>query len=170
MSHLAPDHRRFLVIDQGVGPTIFNFLLNAGIAWLMFRSAATVPMWGQSSIAGDTIATAFILPFLTCLIVGKVVAHQVGHGRVRALPEGDLPPSSLAFRASYQKGVLLGIACVVVTAIPVVWLLSQYGLSELQRGHFILFKATFAGILGGLVTPLIGWWALMNVSRRTRAA
>ena len=165
MSRLAADHRRFLVVDQGVGPIIVNFLLNAGIAWLMFRSAATVPMWGQSSIAGDTLATAFILPFLTCLIVGKVVAHQVNKGQVRPLSQDDLPPSSLAFRASYQKGALLGAICVVVTAIPVVWLLSTFGLSELARGDFILFKAIFAGVLGGLVTPLIGWWALMNVSR-----
>jgi Fe2+ transport system protein B len=168
MNRIAPDHRRFLLIDQGVGPTIFNFVLNAGIAWLMFRSAATVPMWGQSSIAGDTIATAFLLPFLTCLIVGKVVAHQVGQGRVRALPDRDLPASSLAFRKSYQKGLLLGVASVIVTAIPLVWALSQLGPSELARNHFILFKSIFAAILGGLVTPLIGWWALMNVSR-TRA-
>jgi hypothetical protein len=162
---MAADHRRFLVIDQGVGPTILNFVLNAGIAWLMFRSAATVPMWGQTSIAGDTLATAFILPFLTCLIVGKIVAHQVGKGQVRPLSAEDLPPSSVAFRASYQKGVLLGIASVLVAAVPVVLLLSSYGPAELARGHFILFKATFAGVLGGLVTPLIGWWALMHSSR-----
>jgi hypothetical protein len=165
MSRLAPDHRRFLIVDQGVGPTILNFVLNAGIAWLMFRSAATVPLWGQSSIAGDTIATAFVLPFLTSLIVGKVVTHQVGKGQVRALSAHDLPPSSLAFRASYQKGVLLGVASVIAAAVPVVWVLSQYGLEELARNHFILFKATFAAILGAFVTPLIGWWALMNVSR-----
>ena len=42
MMLLARDHRRFLIVDQGVGPTVVNFLLNAGIAWLMFRSGISL--------------------------------------------------------------------------------------------------------------------------------
>jgi hypothetical protein len=166
IKNLAPDHRRFLLVDQGIGPTVFNFALNAGIAWAMFRTAASVPLWGQSSIAGDTIATAFILPLLTSVIVGKVVDHQVGSGKLRALEPVALPNSSLAFRASYQKGVLLGLASVVLAAAPLVWVLASFGPAELERDPFILFKATFAAVLGAVVTPLLGWWALMHASKR----
>ncbi len=63
--------RRYLLFEQGVGAAVFNFLLNAAIAWLIFRGADVVPLWGQQSIAGDTIGTSVILPFLTCLIVFK---------------------------------------------------------------------------------------------------
>jgi len=64
---VSPAQRRYLLLEQGVGAAGFNFLLNAAIAWLMFRGADVVPLWGQQSIAGDTIGTSIILPFLTCL-------------------------------------------------------------------------------------------------------
>jgi hypothetical protein len=163
---LQPDHRRFLIVDQGIGPTIINFLLNALIAWLSVRTLATVALWGQPGIAPDTIATTFLLPFITCLIVGKIVDHQVGNGRVRALARGELPEGSLAFRASYQHGLLLGAACVLLVGLPAVWALGSLDVAELSRDRFIAFKAIFAAVLGALVTPLIGWWALMRASNK----
>jgi hypothetical protein len=66
---LTPAQRRFVLLDNGVGAFVVNLMINGVIAWLLFRKATRVPMWGQSSIAGDTIATAFLLPAITCLIV-----------------------------------------------------------------------------------------------------
>jgi hypothetical protein len=54
---MSPEHRRFLVLEQGIGSALFNFVLNGAIAWLLFRSFERVPLWGQQSIAGDTIGT-----------------------------------------------------------------------------------------------------------------
>ena len=34
---MSPRHRRYLLLDQGIGAGILNLLLNAGIAWLLFR-------------------------------------------------------------------------------------------------------------------------------------
>jgi hypothetical protein len=50
-----------------------------------------------------------------------------------------------------------------------VWLFSKFGPAELQRDPFILFKASFGAALGAVVTPLIGWWALMHSSKRRGA-
>src|SRR5690348_3584562 len=50
---LNPEQRRFLLLDNGAGPFAANLLINGAIAWLMFRHASHVPMWGQNSIAGD---------------------------------------------------------------------------------------------------------------------
>src|SRR5947207_13222996 len=77
--------RRYLLLEQGVGAAGFNFLLNAAIAWLMFRGADVVPLWGQQSIAGDTIGTSVILPFLTCLIATRLVRGHVRSGKVAPL-------------------------------------------------------------------------------------
>jgi hypothetical protein len=41
---LSERHRRFLLIEQGAIPTVFNFVLNGFIAWGLFRSAAAVPL------------------------------------------------------------------------------------------------------------------------------
>ncbi|MEO6026584.1 MAG: hypothetical protein ABIR79_06930, partial [Candidatus Binatia bacterium] len=84
VSRVSPAHRRFLLLEQGLGAGVVNAVLNGLIAWLSFRGTAMVPFWGQQSIGGDTIGTCFLLPLLTVLI-----ATPLCRGRVRA---GDLPP------------------------------------------------------------------------------
>ena len=73
---------------------MFNFLLNGAIAWLLFRSLERVPLWGQQSIAGDTIGTCFFLPFFTALIVTPLVRRRVRAGSVAPLgvDARDHPP------------------------------------------------------------------------------
>jgi hypothetical protein len=164
MAALSRAHRRFLVVDQGVGSTVVNFALNAAIAWLMFRSMPLVPLWGQSSIAADTLATAFVLPVLTSLIVGRVVAWQVGRGQIPRLGAAQVAASAWARRSRLQRGAAVGAASVVLAAVPVVAYLTIAGPSEMERASFIWFKAAFAAGLGALVTPLIGWWALAEAS------
>src|SRR5260370_7320498 len=95
----TPAQRRYMLLDNGVGPFVINFLINAVIAWLLFRHATHVPLWGQSSIAGDTIATSFLLPLITCLIVTPIAP---GRGRSALLPQltsqvpgKPLPPTPL---------------------------------------------------------------------------
>src|SRR5204863_424500 len=84
-SPVSRAHRRYVFLEQGVGAAGFNFLLNASIAWLIFRGAEMVPLWGQQSIAGDTIGTSIILPFLTCLIATRLVRGHVRSGKVAPL-------------------------------------------------------------------------------------
>src|SRR5438874_2612083 len=82
---MSPAVRRYLLLEQGVGAAVFNLVLNAAIAWAMFRSVAVVPLWGQQSIMGDTIGTCFLLPLLTCLIATRLVRSHVRAGKVAAL-------------------------------------------------------------------------------------
>ena len=65
---LSDRHKRFLIIEQGIVPTIFNFVVNGIICWTLFRTAELVPLWGESSVGIDLLVTAFVLPFLTALI------------------------------------------------------------------------------------------------------
>jgi hypothetical protein len=164
VSRISREHRWFLIVDQGIGPIVVNLLLNGVIAWVMFRSARAVPLWGQSSIAADTLATAFILPLLTSLIVSRVVRYQVRRGRLAPLAVSQGFSSRWARRASWQRGAALGVAAVVLTAVPVVVLLSLTGPMEMGLWRFVWFKAAFAAGLGVLVTPLLGWWALASAS------
>ena len=90
---LSDRHRRFLLLEQGAIPTVFNLLLNGLIAWGLFRSSPAVPLWGESSLGVDLLATAFLLPFLTCLIVSSLVARHVRSGKVPPLPLAQLPHS-----------------------------------------------------------------------------
>ncbi len=155
-------HRRYLVIEQGVGAIIANLLINAGIAWLMFRSMDIVPLWGQQSIAGDTLGTTFFLPFFTCLIVTPLTHMAIRQGRMPSSrwmrqehPWLSRLPGGTALRA-----FVLGLIVFVLVGPISVWVLSLLGVQEMSFRGFVLFKALFAGALAAPVAPLIALCAI----------
>ena len=166
---LSDRHRRFLLIEQGAIPTAFNFVLNGLIAWALFRSSVAVPLWGESSVGVDLLATAFLLPFLTCIIVSALVTRHVRSGKVPPLPSGQLPHSRWFERSSSMRGLFLGIVCVLFGAAPVVWALSLGQAQPFPVPAFVAFKAVWAAMLALMVTPIVGWWALANASRAQAA-
>ena len=107
---LSGPHQRFLIIEQGAVPTVFNFALDGAIAWALFRTAEGVPLWGESSLGVDLLATAFLLPFLTCLIVSAIVARHVRDGKVPRLSADQLPNTQWHERSSMKRGLALGSA------------------------------------------------------------
>ncbi|MGH7896111.1 MAG: hypothetical protein ACREQL_15675 [Candidatus Binatia bacterium] len=159
---MSPQHRRYLVFEQGIGAGVVNLALNAAIAWLLFRGAATVPLWGQQSIGGDTIGTTFLLPFITTLIASRIVRGHVRSGRVPALAWSEPSmlrrlPAGLAGR-----GAVLGLACIVLVGVPATFLLGSAGVGAMTFRGFVAFKALFAAALAMVVTPLIARAALAD--------
>ncbi|HVN83806.1 MAG TPA: hypothetical protein VMW17_03080 [Candidatus Binatia bacterium] len=136
-----------------------NLAINAAIAYLTFRGARTVPLWGQQSIAGDTIGTTFFLPLITCLIVTPLVGRQVRTGQV-PLFRGKSPGFNWAPRRTLWRGVLLGLISTLVVAPVALIILATCGVAHQGFWSFVLFKAAFAAALGVLVTPLIALWAI----------
>ena len=169
MTALSRAHRRFLVLEQGVGSMFINFPVTAGITWLTTPPLPIVPLWGMTSLAGATFGTAFILPFLTSVIVSRVVRHHVRGGRLEAL----MPPPDLAIpwaeRTSVRRGAVLGFACMVLAAAPTVLICALAGKTQMARVPFIWFEATFAAALGAVVTPLIAWRALADPAHHALA-
>jgi hypothetical protein len=159
------EHRRFLLIEQAAVPTAFNFALNGVIAWVLFRSVAEVPLWGESSIGVDILVTAFLLPFLTCVIVSALIGRKVRAGKLPRLSPSQLPHSRWFERSVSQRGLLLGFAGVVFGALPLVWALSLGQSQPIPLSSFVIFKAVWAGLLAMIVTPIVGWWALASASR-----
>jgi hypothetical protein len=162
---LSDRHRRFLLIEQGAIPSVFNLVLNGFIAWALFRSAVAVPLWGESSVGGDLLITAFLLPFLTCVIVSRLVSRSVRSGTVPPLPADQRPHSRWFERSVSTRGLLLGAAGVLFGAVPLVWALSLGQAQPFPVLSFVLFKAVWAAMLAFLVTPVVGWWALASASR-----
>ena len=161
---LSDRHQRFLMIEQGAVPTVFNFALNGAIAWALFRSAAHVPLWGEQSVAGDTLITAFLLPLLTCLIVSRLVTRQVEQGHLPPLRGANLPFSGPSRLSTGVRGTLLGVTAMAFAAAPLVGALDAAEFSGFALWPFIAFKAAFAALLAAFVTPLVGWWALIRAS------
>jgi hypothetical protein len=78
-------HARFLGFDQGMIPAVIDFAINGLLAWAVFGRQSHVPIFGFSSVAGELLATGFLLPFLTCVITGRIVRWQSRlQGRLRS--------------------------------------------------------------------------------------
>ncbi len=160
---MPPGVQRYLVLEQGVGSGVLNLLINAAIAWVMFRGATTVPMWGEQSIGADTIGTTFFLPFLTCLIGTRIVRAQVRSGRVPAF--ADVPTLVVRLpRGTAARGAMLGALSVAVVGVPAAIALSGLGVTEMRFWPFVGFKAIFAALLATVVTPVIALYALASPS------
>ena len=166
---MSPEHRRFLVLEQGVGSALFNFVLNGAIAWLLFRSFERVPLWGQQSIAGDTIGTCFFLPFFTALIVTPLVRRRMKGGSVAepGWTRETHPTLGWLPSGTTKRALVLGVGSALVFGPLSVWALSRLGVDELGFWHFVGFKAAFAAALALLVTPVISIWAMTSAIGQT---
>lgn len=166
---LSREHRRFLVVDQLIGAAIVNFLLNAALAWLLFRRSPSVALYASPGIAIDTVVTALVLPLVTAVVAAFVVRLRVLRGELPPIPTPAANDSAWWRRSTLRRGALLGVAAVVLAALPAIGVFALLRLDRLPRASFIWFKASFAAAVGMLVTPPLGWWALLDASRASRS-
>jgi hypothetical protein len=154
---MTPQLKRYLFVEQPIGGFVVNLVLNALIAWGVFRGLTTVPMWGQQSIAGDTIATSFFLPFFTVLIATPLVLRDVRNGKatpehvgdrfavVRRLPRGRL-----------KRALVLGVVVAMVASPLAIRGFAAAGVGEgIAMPAFIWVKAVYAAVLGAVLAPWI---------------
>jgi len=169
---MSPAHRRFLLLEQGVGSVVVNFALNAVIAWLAFGGMERVPVWGQQSAVGDTIGTSLILPFLTCLISTRLVVGSVRRGRIDALPWTRASHPALRWlpAGTLRRALVLALIGGIVFAPITVLALDRFVASDMGLGRFIAFKASFAAFEGLFVTPVVALWALAAAEPDSRAS
>ena len=163
MIKLDSNLRRYLLIEHVIGAAFVNFVLNALIAWLAFRSLDIIPLWGQQSIGGDLIGTVIVLSVLTALIATRIVRWHIRLGRVARLePSGFVttPPDRLVVR-----GLMLAALGLVTFTPLLLAILAICGVREMELRTFVLFKGAYAAVLAALVQPVIALWALVERPR-----
>lgn len=164
---LSNRHRQFLIVSQCGIQTVVNFLINGLIAWLIHRSSTTVAIWDASGgILLDLLLTGLALPFFICVIVSPAIAGQVRSGKVPPLLPEQFPQWHWFRRSSSIRGLVVGIAGVIFGAGPVVWALILGQSQPFPMLSYVLYKAVWAAMLASVITPIIGWWALANASRK----
>jgi len=156
---VSSEYRKFLLRDQALYPAFFNALFNGAITWLLFRSREVAALWGEGGFAIDLLATAFLLPLISCLIVSPLVTRQVSSGKLS-------PLESAAVWPLWSRALLLGFAGLLFAAVPLVLLLSLLQAPELQLStqDYALYKALWTALIAAAVTPVIAWWALQAAS------
>jgi hypothetical protein len=170
---LSPNQRQYLLFAQGFIPFVFNFVLNGLIGLAVFRGVNPVPTWGVESSAGpDLIGTCFFLPAITCLIVTPIVRRHIRAGVVERVSGSEGLPSWLRLfqRSLAARAVLFGLAGVAVIGTLVAAVLLAAGPAQFGLTPFVWLKASFSGVLGGAVTPIIGLVALAEAEPQLRSA
>ena len=163
---LTPAHKRFLVRDALLIAAFVNATLSALIAWLFTFNEdeipqAKAPLVGGPSVLVDTVATCFVLPFLTTLVITTVIWGEMRKGHLTKLIRA---PGSIVERlpkTRLRRATLIGLFCLFVfgpiSAVGV--LLFDYG--DISVGEFVLYKAIVGIVLGAAVTP---WIAMVAFS------
>ena len=161
---MLPVQRRFLIVEHGIGTALINVAINGIIAGLIFQNLETVPLWGWISIAGDTLSTTFLLPLLLCLIATPLARREVRNGRIPPLERRRAGrwyfrwlPASARLRA-----VMLGLICLLFLGPVTILGFTLLSVSSLPFWSFIAYKSLFAGLLAGLLGPLVGTWAIVR--------
>jgi hypothetical protein len=148
--------KRYLFVEQPIGAFVVNFVLNAAIAWALCRGMTAVPLWGQTSVAGDTIATCFILPFLSVLIATPLVRGDVRRGKLSPASLRDEAVERLRLpRSLPARALVVGLCALAVAAPLAVLCLVLAGVTQVPMPGFIWAKAAFAAGLGAALAPTI---------------
>jgi len=155
--NLPPGVFRYLLIGQAIIPFAINIAVNVILGLLTFSNADVVQTWTlDKGAVADSIGTCFFLPFITCLIATPIVRRDVARGRVARLSENDLPQWTCVLGGPLMlRALKFGIAGLLLLAGPVVSLYALLAGDSIDTTCFLVIKASFAGVFGFFVTPLI---------------
>lgn len=162
---MSKENRHYLIVDLAIGSAIINFLLNGAIAWLILRKAGgSMPLWGETSIGGDTIATAFLLPYITFYIVAALARRRLAAGKLtpitRTTSAGII--SFLSSRSRHLVALIFGIAAILLVALPVILIFNLAGVAEISSNSFFWYKAIFAALLALVIAPAAGFLTMIS--------
>jgi hypothetical protein len=154
---LPPGVFQDLLIGQALIPLVINVIVNVALGVFTFSSADSVQTWATDKGAvADSIGTCFFLPFITCLIATPIVRFDVARGRVERIPATEMPQwLPLLSGPVILRALKFGLAGLLLLAGPVFGLYAMLSGDSMETSRFIAIKASFAGVFGFLVTPLI---------------
>ncbi|MBB83732.1 MAG: hypothetical protein CL931_07975 [Deltaproteobacteria bacterium] len=166
---LSTRHRQFFRNDQFLHAFVINVIINGAIAWAILREHEVIPLWGESAMGPDLLATGVLLPVFMTLIVSRIITGQVA--------KGDLPPldtTMITERGMHRRPVIVraGLLALFATfcgSLPLVALLHLASAQPVSLGGFVTFKALWAGAMAALLSPPMAWWALATASENAPA-
>lgn len=158
---------RYVLVDQGLVAIFVNFGLNWGIAWAVFHKMPSIPVAGEFSIIGDTVATCWMLPLISCLIVTSLTRNEVRQGRIAGF--GADSRQSLFWKKITRFLIIRAMGWGLIGRLLLAPLAVQgiaiSGMEPLPLQTFLILKGLFASALGIFFCPFHAWWALFDPVR-----
>lgn len=162
---LSEKHKRFLLISQGLFALVTNFAINAVISWYTMKKYADLTIWGEAGVGVDILATGFLLPFLSCLIISPILRNRIKRGQLQPL-KAEQVGGNMHNRSILVRGVILGLIGLLLASVPLILVFKYFWTLPIPLWSFIWIKGSWAGVLGGIVAPFIAYWVLADTSEK----
>jgi hypothetical protein len=167
---ILPAHRNFIIINEVIIATVFNFFINSVIAWFLYRNVEQVPLWSLKGIAVDTIVTAFILTLLSYYYIALSVWFTM---KMKWLPVIENDPkvgiiSNMIRLPIFVQGIIFAFSAALLIGFPVIVAFFVTGTKSMSYGSFFWYKAIFGAAVSLIVSPPIGLLSILDFSRRRK--
>lgn len=162
MFNVPSEYKSFIFLEQGVGAAIVNAIVNGVPAWFILGALleGSIPVWGEISIGGDVIGTAFLLPFLTTVIVSKVIAHKMKKGAMPVLAAEKIKSTPWISKKTIKRATIIGTVSAIINLFIIMAVIYGASITSARIESYVYFKAAWTGVLAGLLTPFIAWWEI----------
>ena len=158
---LSRRHKKFLFIENGLGPIISNIFINAAVIHQVFKSQNQIS-WQTAQI--DIISTAFLLPFITVMLAALFIPKQVKSGKLPKLNSSRFNYPSWLSDNIFVMGLFIGLIFMALNwAICLV--MPFENASAFEHMNYVCFKGAWAGLNILFVAPIVGWWMLLKQSK-----
>ena len=163
---LSNEHKKFLLIQQGLFPIIINIGLNGIISWFVFKKYEKVTFWGESGIIVDILTIGFLLPFITCVFGSLGIYKKTLSCKLSPLNQVSSRGGRLYQFHLTIVGLILGLISLVLATTPFLIIIKYFDLVPMDTIDFVRLKAAWSGMLAGIFTPLIAYLAMKKISQR----
>ncbi|BDI06248.1 MULTISPECIES: hypothetical protein [Burkholderiales] len=148
-------------LGQQVLPGLINAAINGGIAWAQHGQSPKVGLWDNGAYAVDLLATGFLLPALSWLILRPLLRRQQSQGKAPCL-EGQRAPRLLPWMPSslWRGSLVIGLLGMTLVGGFCLLLALALGQPGFPGPHYAMVKAAYSGLLTLALQPLMVFAAL----------
>ena len=142
---LAPENRRFTVMNVLLMPALMNMLIAFGLARLLFQSEQAVFLWGQQSLVIDLLISSFMACLITSLIGNYLTRLSLNQGSLRITrTDFVLMRQTHCLTHPVLGSLLLAIVALLLTILLLAIFVSVYDEDSISWHSFIWVKTSQA--------------------------
>lgn len=157
--------RLHFAIRQQLLPLISDGVINGLVAWALHPGNTRIGLWDNGSYATDLLATGFLLPAITWMILRPILLRRAIKGAAPELAGLSTPLLSPWIPRGFWSGAIVtGLMGTVLFGVGGSVLMHALGAPTMTGHVYALFKAGYAGVLAAALQPAMVF-AILGTSR-----
>jgi hypothetical protein len=152
---LSPIQKRYLVVYFLIPSLLINIAINLFFGWLVFPSGQ-VPLWGEPSVAGDTLVSTFLTALIMGLIMTFFINRDVRAGRIHHIARASQPAVLRWWpHGNVASSLTLAVLFSLTIGPATVLLTHLFGPQTYSWTAAVTYKTVYAGAVGLAMAPLL---------------